>query len=260
MLTRRLIACLDVDGGRVVKGTRFEELQVLGSPAAMACGYERDGADEIVFLDICASAAGRPTLLQEVRQTAEVLTIPLTVGGGVRSEADMAATLRAGADKVAVNSAAVADPALITRAAARFGAQCVVVSIDARRGAHGWEVVTHGGRRPTSLDALEWAAQVATLGAGELLLTSIDRDGTREGYDIELLAQVAARVQIPVVASGGAGDPKHLVQALTAGAADAVLLAGMLHRGETTVAALKAHLLEAGLPIRRTAQETHAAA
>lgn len=249
MLTRRIIACLDVDAGRVVKGTRFQSLREHGMPATMAAQYEREGADEIVFLDITASVDARQTVLHQVRLTADELAIPLTVGGGVRSVADMAATLRAGADKVAVNTAAVARPELLSEAAAQFGSQCVVLSIDARRETDRWAVVTHGGREATGLDAIEWARRAQTLGAGELLLTSIDRDGTRLGYDLDLTQAIASQVTVPVIASGGAGEPAHLAAALTHGA-DAVLVAGMLHRGEQTVSSLKRYLAAAGVPVR----------
>ena len=250
MLTRRLIVCLDVDGGQVVKGTHFVDLRPLGTPAAMAEAYERQGADEIVFLDISASIERRPTLLAEVRQTASRLAIPLTVGGGVRTVDDIANTLRAGADKVAMNTAAVERPELITRAAERFGAQCVVVSIDARRHESGWRVMTHGARSVTPFDAVAWAERCVALGAGELLVTSIDRDGTRSGYDTALIRTVADRVGVPVIASGGAGTPEHLLQALTDGRADAVLVAGVLHDGTYTVQSLKAHLQTAGILVR----------
>jgi cyclase len=255
MLTRRVIVCLDVDDARVVKGTQFRDLQPHGAPSAMAAVYERDGADEIVFLDITASVSQRSTVLGEVRRTAALLSIPLTVGGGVRSVADMAATLRAGADKVAVNTAAVDNPRLISDAAARFGSQCVVVSIDAARAGSSWNVLTHGARRATALDAVQWASRAVTLGAGELLVTSIDRDGTQRGYDIELTRAIAERVRVPVIASGGAGEPVHLAQALSAGGADAVLVAGLVHRGQQTVTGLKTFLAQAGFPMRLPAQE-----
>ncbi|MGQ0640551.1 MAG: imidazole glycerol phosphate synthase subunit HisF [Gemmatimonadaceae bacterium] len=254
MLTPRLIVCLDVDAGRVKKGTRFQDLRTHDTPARMASAYERDGADEIVFLDISATVAGRETVLHDVRNTASTLSIPLTVGGGIRSVDDIAATLRAGADKVAINTAAVEDPQLITASAGRFGAQCVVVSIDARRAEDGWHVVTHGGRHERTLDAVDWAASAAALGAGELLVTSIDRDGTELGYDTELTRAIAARVSVPVIASGGAGQPAHLADALQRGA-DAVLLAGIVHRGQETVASLKAYLGRAGYRMREVVQE-----
>jgi cyclase len=215
----------------------------------MAARYEREGADEIVFLDISASVEGRETVLHDVRLTAEQLAIPLTVGGGVRSVADMAATLRSGADKVAVNTAAVARPELLSEAAAQFGSQCVVLSIDARREGERWVVVTHGGRKATGLDAVDWACRAQALGAGELLVTSIDRDGTQLGYDLGLTQAIANEVAVPVIASGGAGEPAHLAAALTHGA-DAVLVAGMLHRGEQTVSSLKRYLAALGVLVR----------
>jgi len=257
VLTSRLIVCLDVDDGRVKKGTRFQDLRTHDTPARMAAAYERDGADEIVFLDISASVIGRETVLEEVRSTARALSIPLTVGGGIRSVDDIAATLRAGADKVAINTAAVENPLLIADAAARFGAQCVVVSIDARCSADGWQVATHGGRRATVLDAVQWAQRAVALGAGELLLTSIDRDGTQSGYDTELTHAIAVRVSVPVIASGGAGEPAHLADALQHGA-DAVLVAGIVHRGQETVASLKSYLTRTGFRMREVAQEQRA--
>jgi cyclase len=258
MLTRRVIVCLDVDGGRVTKGTHFQNLRVHGTPAEMAAAYERDGADEVVFLDISATVAQRRTVLDEVRNTASALSVPLTVGGGIRAVDDIAATLRAGADKVAVNTAAVQQPQLVTDAARRFGSQCVVVSIDARRLGDSWQVVTHGGRTSTDLDAVEWAKRVVSLGAGELLLTSIDRDGTNQGYDTELTRAIVDNVSVPVIASGGAGAPEHLAEALTNGA-DAVLVAGILHRGDYTVSNLKLHLQRAGFAVREAAEySTHA--
>jgi cyclase len=252
VISRRLVVCLDVLGGRVVKGVRFVDLEDRGEPAEMAAGYEQDGADEIVFLDIGASAEDRATLLDSVRGTAERLFIPLTVGGGIRSEADVARTLRAGADKVALNTAAVETPEVIRAAADRFGSQCVVVSIDAARDADGWSVHIKGGRQPTGLDAVRWAAEAAARGAGELLVTSIDRDGGKSGYDLELLAALSREVDVPVVASGGAGRPGHVVEALTLGAASAALVAGILHERLTTVRALKEAMVEAGIPTRRT--------
>jgi cyclase len=252
VLTRRLIACLDVDDGRVVKGTRFVGLRDVGAPVELALRYEEQGADEIVFLDITATVEARATVLALVRSTAERLFIPLTLGGGVRSADDMAAALRAGADKVSVNSAIVERPELLTECAMRFGAQCVVASVDARRQEHGgWRVVTHGGRQATGLDAVEWCARCAALGAGEILLTSIDSDGSRRGYDLELLRAVSAAVTVPVIASGGAGEPGHASAALRAGA-DAALVAGVLHEGVYTVEDFKQQLAADGLPVRRT--------
>jgi cyclase len=253
MLAKRLVVCLDVDGGRVLKGTSFVNLRDVGDPVALAQAYERAGADEIVFLDVSASAEARATMLADVRRTAESLFIPLTVGGGVRTADDMARTLRAGADKVSVNSAAVDRPGLLSECASRFGAQCVVASIDARRSGDEWKVVTHGGRRETALDAVDWARCCEQLGAGEILLTSIDRDGRRAGYDLDLTRAVSTVVRVPVVASGGAGGARHVVDALTTGGADAALVAGILHDGVTTVAALKGAIAAAGVAVRAAA-------
>jgi imidazole glycerol-phosphate synthase subunit HisF len=253
MLYHRLIVCLDVAGGRVVKGVGFGSLRDIGDPVPLATHYEREGADEIVYLDINASAEGRDTLTDLVRRTAEELFIPLTVGGGVRTVEDMRRILMAGADKVTVNSAAVARPELLREAADRFGAQCVVASIDVRREGEHWRVYTHGGRTRTELDALDWAAECATLGAGEILLTSIDRDGTRSGYDMELTRAVAARVNVPVIASGGAGSEDDVVHVLREGDADAALVAGLLHDGVTTVRALKQRMAEQSVRVRTVA-------
>ncbi|MGE0442595.1 MAG: imidazole glycerol phosphate synthase subunit HisF [Gemmatimonadales bacterium] len=252
MILPRLVVCLDVQDGRVVKGVRFRELKDRGDPADLAARYEEAGADEIVFLDITASHEDRTTLLDVARATAEQLFVPLTVGGGLRTDDDIARTLRAGADKVTLNSAAVADPALIRRAADRFGSQCVVVSIDAAAEATGWRVHTRGGRTPTSLDAVAWARQAVALGAGELLVTSIDRDGARSGYDLALTRAVAEAVSVPVIASGGAGSGAHVAAALTEGRASAALVAGILHDGTSTVRALKESMMAAGIPVRRT--------
>lgn len=250
MLRPRIIVCLDVKDGRVVKGTRFRGLRDVGDPVELARRYEGEGADEIVFLDISASHEGRGTLLDTVQRTAEVLFIPLTVGGGVRNVGDMDALLRAGADKVSVNSGAVRNPGVLRDGAERFGSQCVVISIDAAREGDTWYHYTHGGRRRTELEAVAWAEACVAKGAGEVLLTSIDRDGVREGYDLALTRAVAEAVTVPVIASGGAGSPAHLRDGLTRGHAAAVLLAGILHDGLTTVAALKADLLEWGVPVR----------
>ena len=250
MLARRVVVCLDVKGGRVVKGTRFVDLRDVGDPVELAARYEREGADELVFLDISASADERGTLLDVARRTAERLFVPLTIGGGVRSADDVGRVLRAGADKVSINSAAVARPALLTEAAARFGAQCVVASIDAKREADGWRVYVKGGRERTSLEAVAWAKDCVRRGAGEILLTSIDRDGTRAGYDLALTRAVADAVDVPVVASGGAGAVEHVCEVLEDGHADAALLAGILHDGVTTVGAVKAAMREARLPVR----------
>ncbi|HEY8425643.1 MAG TPA: imidazole glycerol phosphate synthase subunit HisF [Limnochordales bacterium] len=247
----RIIPCLDVDGGRVVKGVRFQDLQDAGDPAQLAQRYEREGADEVVFLDISASAEGRRTLLDAVARTAEGLFVPLTVGGGVRNEQDVRDLLLAGADKVSINTAAVEDPSLISRLSDRFGAQCVVVAIDARRRGDGtWEVYTHGGRRPTGLDAVRWAEEAARRGAGELLVTSMDRDGTREGYDYDLLRAITDCVDVPVIASGGAGTLEHLRDAVLLGGADAVLAASIFHFGRHSIAEAKAFLRQYGIAVR----------
>jgi len=253
MLYHRLIVCLDVAGGRVVKGVGFESLRDIGDPVPLATRYEREGADEIVYLDINASAEGRDTLIDLVRRTAGELFIPLTVGGGVRTVEDMRRILMAGADKVTVNSAAVARPELLGEAAERFGAQCVVASIDVRRDGQTWRVYTHGGRTRTEFDALDWASECASRGAGEILLTSIDRDGTRSGYDMELTRAVAARVTVPVIASGGAGSEDDVVDVLRDGNADAALVAGLLHDGVTTIATLKKRMAEQNVRVRAVA-------
>ncbi|WP_420715364.1 imidazole glycerol phosphate synthase subunit HisF [Myxococcus sp. MISCRS1] len=252
MLTRRLIVCLDVKGGRVVKGVRFEGLRDVGDPVELALRYEQEGADEVTFLDISASEEERETLWDLVRRTAEQLFIPLTVGGGVRTVEDVGRALRAGADKVSINSAAVARPELLTECAERFGAQCVVASIDARKEGERYRVYTHGGRRPTELDAVTWAQVCVARGAGEVLLTSIDQDGARSGYDLELTRRVVDAVAVPVIASGGAGSAEHVRDGLTRGGADAALVAGILHDGLTTVGAIKSLLRSSGLPIRST--------
>ena len=251
MLTRRVVVCLDVQGGRVVKGTQFVNLRDVGDPVELATRYEREGADEIVFLDISASAEERGTLLDVARRTAERLFVPLTIGGGIRSADDVGAALRAGADKVTINSAAVARPAVLTEAAERFGAQCVVASIDAKwNGGAGWRVYVKGGREATALDVVDWAVECVRRGAGEILLTSIDRDGARTGYDLELTRAVAQAVHVPVVASGGAGSAADVCAVLDRGGADAALLAGILHDGVTTVGAVKQAMRTACLPVR----------
>ncbi|MDR7485615.1 MAG: imidazole glycerol phosphate synthase subunit HisF [Armatimonadota bacterium] len=259
MLAKRIIPCLDVRGGRVVKGRTFTDLRDAGDPVALASRYDRDGADELVYLDITASVEGRGALLEVVSRTAECVFIPLTVGGGVRSADDVRDLLLAGADKVAVNTAAVARPALVADAADRFGSQCVVIAIDAKRridGGRTWyEVVTHGGRRPTGKDAVAWARDAVRLGAGEVLLTSIDRDGTTDGYDLELTRAVAEAVGVPVVASGGAGDPDHLREVLTAGGADAALAASIFHFERYPIPVVKAHLASSGVPVRLNGRE-----
>jgi imidazole glycerol-phosphate synthase subunit HisF len=250
MLRPRVVVCLDVDQGRVVKGTQFKGLRDVGDPVELARRYEEEGADEVVFLDISASAQGRGTLLDTVRRTAEALFIPLTVGGGVRTVADMGELLRAGADKISLNSAAVKDPELLTKGAELFGSQCIVASVDAAREGEGWRAYIHGGRTPTELDGVEWALECARLGAGEILLTSMDRDGVRTGYDLELTRRVATGVTVPVIASGGAGKPEHLRDAFTEGKASAALLAGILHDGLITVGEIKKELTEWGIPVR----------
>ena len=254
----RVVVCLDVKDGRVVKGTRFEGLRDVGDPVELAARYEAEGADEIVYLDISASKEERGTLLDVVRRTAEVLFVPLTVGGGVRAVSDIGPLLRAGADKVSVNTAAVRDPALLTEGARRFGSQCIVISVDAacasansHLASRMWRAYTHGGSEPTDKDAVAWAAEAVERGAGEVLLTSIDNDGVRTGYDLELTRTVARRVRVPVVASGGAGRAAHLRDAFLDGGASAALVAGILHEGLTTVGALKSALTAWGVNVRR---------
>ena len=253
MPAKRIIPCLDVTDGRVVKGVRFQNLRDAGDPAELAATYDREGADEIVFLDITASSDARKILLDAVERTADQVFIPLTVGGGVRTVGDMAELLTHGADKVSVNTAAIADPELMTRCAEIFGAQCVVLAIDARRRVEGegWEVFSHGGRRATGRDAVAWAVLGEKLGAGEILLTSMDKDGTHEGYDIALLNAVSSAVRLPVIASGGAGTAAHMYEALTAGGAEAALAASIFHFGEISIGAVKQDLAQRGLEIRR---------
>jgi cyclase len=251
MLRRRVIPCLDVANGRVVKGTRFVDLVDEGDPPELAARYAAEGADELVFLDITAAPEGRSTLLEIVERTARRAFIPLTVGGGVRSVEEMRDVLRAGADKVSLNSAAVADPSLIERCAARFGQQAVVVAIDARRTPDGgWEVLVRGGRDTTGLDAVAWARRAADLGAGELLVTSIDRDGTQAGFDTALLRAITSRVKVPVIASGGAAGPADFVAAVVDGGADAVLAASIFHRAIHSITDVKAAMAAAGLSVR----------
>lgn len=248
-LAKRIIPCLDVAGGRVVKGIQFVGLRDAGDPVEQAMRYDAERADELVFLDITASHEDRASTLEMIRRTADSVFIPFTVGGGVRSVDDFKAILGAGADKVAVNTAALRDPELVARAADHFGSQCVVVAVDARRVGTGWEVYTHGGRIPTGIDAVEWAMRAVSLGAGEILLTSMDRDGTRDGYDTDLLHAVSSSVRIPVIASGGAGTLEDLDQGLAAGA-HAVLAASMFHFGEFTVGEARAFLAARGHPVR----------
>jgi cyclase len=255
VLTRRIIPCLDVKEGRVVKGVNFLGLRDAGDPVQLAAAYDRQGADELVFLDITASHEKRDLLFELAARVAEEVFIPFTVGGGIKSVDDFRRILATGADKVAVNTAAIRDPDLVRAAAERFGAQCVVVAIDPKRTGNtpsGWEVHVHGGRTPTGVDALEHAERVCRLGAGEILLTSMDADGTKAGYDLPLTRAVADLVPIPVIASGGAGTADHLADALIAGGASAVLLSSILHYGDTTIGQIKEHLAAKGLPMRRT--------
>jgi len=250
--TVRVIPCLDVTGGRVVKGVQFVDLIDAGDPVELAARYDAEGADELTFLDITASSDGRETMLEVVARTAEQVFIPFTVGGGVRRAEDARRLLRAGADKVAVNTAALRRPALVAELADEFGAQCVVVAIDARArpGGSGWEVYTHGGRQPAGIDALSWAVETSNMGAGEILLTSMDRDGTREGFDLDLTRAIADSVGVPVVASGGVGTLDHLVEGATAGGADAVLAASIFHMREHTIAEAKAYMSVHGVRVR----------
>lgn len=254
MLAKRIIPCLDVHAGRVVKGTNFLQLRDAGDPVEVARRYEQEGADELVFLDITASHEQRQIILDVVRRTAEVIFMPLTVGGGIRTLDDIRSLLNAGCDKVSINSTAVKDPEFVREAALRFGSQCIVVNIDPKRvqkdGREFWEVFINGGRLPTGLQALEWAREVERLGAGEIVLTSMDADGTKNGYDLEITSAVAAAVQIPVVASGGAGSPEHLYQAVTAGGASAALAASIFHYGEYTIRETKQYLADRGVPVR----------
>ena len=250
MRTVRVIPCLDVDAGRVVKGVNFVGLRDAGDPVELAARYDQEGADEVVFLDITASSDARDTMVDVVSRTADEVFIPFTVGGGVRSVDDGRRLLRAGADKVAVNTAAVARNTLVGELADEFGAQCVVVAVDARRASVGWEVWTHGGRKPTGLDAVSWTVECERLGAGEILLTSMDRDGTRDGFDLELTRAVTDAVGIPVVASGGVGTLEHLAQGALEGGADAVLAASIFHFGQHSVGEAKEHLAARGIAVR----------
>lgn len=251
MLTKRIIPCLDVTGGRVVKGTKFLELRDAGDPVECAKAYDAQGADELVFLDITASSDNRATMVDVVERTASECFMPLTVGGGIRTPEDMRVMLRAGADKVSINTSAIQRPELIGEGAERFGSQCIVVAIDARRRAEGgWTVFTHGGRKPTDLEAVEWACRAEALGAGEILLTSMDADGTKEGYDMDLVRRVSSAVSIPVIASGGAGSLGHMADVLLGAGADAVLAASIFHFGEFTVGDVKKYLASRGVPVR----------
>jgi cyclase len=251
VLTKRIIACLDMDGGRVVKGVRFKNLRDAGDPAECATAHARSGADEIVLLDITATSGNRATMLEAVRNTARSLFVPFTVGGGIRQLEDAAAVFDAGADKIAINSAAVREPALISKIAGRFGSQAVVVAIDARKEANGgYEVFVGGGRVSTGRDAVQWAREAAACGAGEILLTSMDRDGTQSGFDCDLVRTVAQAVSIPVIASGGAGSPRHFIDVFRDGCADAALAASIFHFGLENIAELKRELLNASIPVR----------
>ncbi|MFQ3577808.1 MAG: imidazole glycerol phosphate synthase subunit HisF [Verrucomicrobiia bacterium] len=252
MLAKRIIPCLDVTAGRVVKGTRFLNLRDAGDPVACALEYNRQGADELVFLDITASSEERAIMIDVVEQTARQCFMPLTVGGGIRSVEDVRKMLLAGADKVSFNTAAIRDPAVIRQSSQTFGSQCIVVAIDAKRddAIQGWRVFTHGGRNPTDLDAITWARRVESLGAGEILLTSMDADGTKAGFDTALTRAVSRAVSIPVIASGGAGSLAHMAEALLEGEADAVLAASIFHFGEETVASAKAFLHSLDIPVR----------
>ena len=250
MLTKRIIPCFDVDNGRVVKGISFVELRDAGDPVELAKLYDAEGADELVFLDITASSDNRTTTYDMVARTADEVFIPFTVGGGVRSDLDVRVLLELGADKVSLNSAAVADPKLVSTCSERFGAQCIVVAIDAKAVGKGkWEVYTHGGRKPTGLDAMAWAKQAVELGAGELLLTSMDTDGHKDGYDLPTRA-ISDAVEVPVIASGGCGNPQHMVDAVVEGKADAVLAASIFHFGEYSIDETKRHMAAQGLPVR----------
>ena len=253
MLAKRIIACLDVTGGRVVKGVNFLELRDAGDPVEIAARYNEQGADELTFLDITATSDGRDLILPIIEAVASQVFIPLTVGGGVRTVEDVRRLLNAGADKVSFNSAAIAEPEVIREASQRYGAQCIVVAIDAKRraGGPGWDVYTHGGRKNTGLDAVAWARRMAGLGAGEILLTSMDRDGTRIGFDLELTRAVSDAVPVPVIASGGVGTLEHLAEGIQRGGADAVLAASIFHYGTFTVGQAKALLAERGIPVRQ---------
>jgi cyclase len=249
-LAKRVIPCLDVTAGRVVKGVNFVDLRDAGDPVEIAARYDREGADELAFLDITASSDERDILLGVIERVAEQVFIPLTVGGGVRRVEDIRRLLHAGADKVSVNTAAVQDPELVRRMADRVGNQCIVVAIDAKRKADGWEVYTHGGRKPTGLDAVQWARRMTEAGAGEILLTSMDRDGTKDGFDLALTRAVADAVTVPVIASGGVGTREHLAQGILEGKADAVLAASVFHFGEFTVREAKQHMQSRGIEVR----------
>lgn len=259
MLAKRIIPCLDVHGGRVVKGVNFLNLRDAGDPVEIASRYEREGADELVFLDITASHEKREIILDVVKRTSEVIFMPLTVGGGIRTVEDIRTLLESGCDKVSINSAAVKNPEFVRQAALRFGSQCIVVNIDPKRiqkdGKEFWDVHINGGRIPTGLQAVEWARKVEELGAGEIVLTSMDADGTKDGFDIEITSAVAEAVGIPVVASGGCGSPEHMYEAVTAGKADAALAASIFHYGEYSINETKQYLAEKGVPVRLVEQQ-----
>jgi len=251
MLTKRIIPCLDVREGSVVKGFHFKNLKKVGSPPDLACKYDAQGADEVIFLDVSATVKGKQTLLACVKETAQRLFIPLTVGGGIRSVEDMRNVLKAGADKISINTAAVQRPGLITEGSKRFGAQCIVVAIDAKSIRPGkWVVYTHGGTKPTAIDAVKWAQKVQRCGAGEIMLTSMDKDGTVGGYDIKLTRTIVRATNIPIIASGGAGNPEHMRAALQEGEADAALAASIFHYGQYTVGKVKSYLKKAGVNVR----------
>ena len=251
MVCKRIIPCLDIRGGRVVKGVRFEEIRDAGDPVAAAARYDKEGADELVLLDIDASSEGRLAMLDVVEKVASQVFIPFTVGGGITRVDQIREILRRGADKVSLNSSAVADPALVAQAADRFGSQCIVVAIDVKRRGERWEVFVKGGKQPTGLDALDWAKKVVSLGCGEILLTSMDTDGVQQGFDLPILKMVSDAVSVPVIASGGAGTKEHFADALTLGGADAALAASLFHFGQLSIAQVKAYLTLQGIPVRR---------
>jgi len=254
MLTKRIIPCLDCDlsvpEGRVVKGIKFKQIRYAGEPAELAGKYSKDGADELVFLDITASHERRETMIHVIEKTAKEVFIPLTVGGGIKSTEDMKKILRAGADKISINTAAIQNPDLISEGAEEFGNQCIVVAIDAKREGDSWTCYIYGGREPTGIDAIKWAIKVESLGAGEILLTSMDRDGTKDGYDLELTKVISEAVNIPVIASGGVGTPEHILEAFTKGKADAALAASIFHFSEYPIPVVKEYLKERGIPVR----------
>ena len=250
MLSARVIPCLDVDNGRVVKGVKFKEIRDAGDPVLIAKAYEEQGADELVFLDITASSDDRNTMIDVVRKTADTCFMPLTVGGGIRNVQNIREMLLAGADKVSLNTAAILNPNIIDEASKKFGNQCIVVAIDAKQRGKSWSVYTHGGRKITQLDAIEWAKEVVERGAGEILLTSMDRDGTKEGYDIDLTSAISESVDVPVIASGGVGNPTHMAEGINLGKASAVLVASIFHFGEFTISETKSVMKQHGIPVR----------